>query len=236
MGIKDFSISLVSVGVQSFNDQFLNFIGRKYSSDIISSVLEKLVKDDFKSINIDLMFALPGQSIADLKYDLQKAIELGVNQITTYPLFTFPYTAVGSYLRIKKVKMPNLNVRRKQYRFIHDFMQRNGYNRVSVWGFKKGDVPRYSSVTRDNYIGLGAGAGSHLPDGFYLNKFSVDEYINNCLKNKFPTALFLKLDKNLQNYFWLYWRLYDTVIDKQEIYNRFGADNKKICYLSFLQK
>jgi len=234
--LKDFSISLVSVGVQSFNDQFLNFIGRKYSSDIISSVLEKLVKDDFKSINIDLMFALPGQSIADLKYDLQKAIELGVNQITTYPLFTFPYTAVGSYLRIKKVKMPNLNVRRKQYRFIHDFMQRNGYNRVSVWGFKKGDVPRYSSVTRDNYIGLGAGAGSHLPDGFYLNKFSVDEYINNCLKNKFPTALFLKLDKNLQNYFWLYWRLYDTVIDKQEIYNRFGADNKKICYLSFLQK
>jgi len=133
--LKDFYISLISVGVQSFNDQFLNFIGRKYSSAVISSVLEKLVKDDFKSINIDLMFALPGQSIADLKEDLQKAIELGVNQITTYPLFTFPYTAVGSYLRIKKVKMPNLKVRRKQYGFIHDFMQRNGYNRVSVWGF-----------------------------------------------------------------------------------------------------
>ena len=46
-----------------------------------------------------------------------------------------------------------------------------------MWGFKRGAVPRYSSVTRDGYIGIGPGAGSHLPDGFVLNTFDLDSWI-----------------------------------------------------------
>ena len=52
---------------------------------------------------------------------------------------------------------------------------RNGFERVSVWGFKRGGAPRYSSVTRDGYIGIGPGSGSHLPDGFVLNTFDLDD-------------------------------------------------------------
>lgn len=226
--MKKNNITLVSVGTQSFLSAHLQFIGRNYSPSVIDDALIKLNNANFKSINIDLLFALPRQSENDVFHDLQKAIDSGVNQITTYPLFTFPYTSIGRYLKLKKVKMPNLTIRRKQYYLIHKFLTTKGFNRVSVWGFKKGDVPRYSSVTRDNYIGLGAGAGSHLPDGFYLNTFSVEEYTKRCLSNKFPVALHMKFTEEMQKYFWLYWRLYDTYISKDDIRDRFGVNDKKL--------
>lgn len=226
--LKAMGVSLVSVGVQSFINMHLNFIGRKYKPQAVDNSLNQLVSHGFKSVNVDLLFALPKQNIDDIKYDLDKAIDSGVNQITTYPLFTFPYTAIGKYLKLKKVKMPNLLKRHKQYYFIHRYLSEKGFNRVSVWGFKKGSIPRYSSVTRDKYIGLGAGAGSHLPDGFYLNTFSLEEYIKKCALNQFPLALYMKFTENMQRYFWLYWRFYDTFISKEEFYSRFGDDDVRL--------
>lgn len=118
--------------------------------------------------------------------------------------------------------------RHKLYYHLYHYLTQNGFTRVSVWGFKKSDVPRYSSVTRDNYIGLGAGAGSHMPEGFYLNTFSVEEYIKKCHANQLPTALYMNFNKDMQNYFWLYWRFYDTYIPKHELLKRFGENDIKI--------
>lgn len=101
-----------------------------------------------------------------MKLDLGKAIATGVNQASTYPLFSFPYSTVGRYCKLKKVKMPNLAIRRKMYMTIHDYLCRQGFQRVSVWGFKRGDLPRYSSVTPSVFgickllkIGVLSGAG-----------------------------------------------------------------------------
>ena len=225
--LKSIGAQLVSVGVQSFKDKNLKFIGRRYCSSDLNEKIRNVVRAGFKSINLDMMFALPTQTIEDLRDDLKEAISLGANQITTYPLFTFPYSTIGKYLRLKRVRMPALNARKEMYYFINDYLLDNGFNRVSVWGFKKGDVPRYSSVTRDNYIGLGAGAGSHLPDGFYLNTFSVADYVKRCQKKEFPTALFMDFSVDMQNYFWLYWRFYDTLIPKAELRSRFGKNQSK---------
>jgi len=234
--LKKYKINLVSVGVQSFLDKNLKFIGRKCEASTLKSALKKLVEAKFKSVNIDLMFALPGQTIKDLNYDLQTAVDCGIDQITTYPLFTFPYSTIGKYLKLKKVRMPKLSVRHNQYYHIHNYLSDNGFSRVSVWGFKKGITPRYSSVTRDNYIGIGAGAGSHLSNGFYLNTFSVEEYVKKCLSMQFPTTLYMHFTQNMQNYFWLYWRFYDTCIPKGELYKKFDKNDKKIKRLISIAK
>lgn len=225
--LKSIGVQLVSIGVQSFNDNNLEFIGRKYRASDLDNKINGVVRAGFKSVNLDLMFALPTQSIEDLRDDLKRAVSLGVSQITAYPLFTFPYSTIGKYLRLKRVRMPGLNERKKMYYAISNYLLSNGFSRVSVWGFKKGDAPRYSSVTRDNYIGLGAGAGSHLPDGFYLNTFSVAEYINRCRRKEFPTALYMGFNADMQNYFWLYWRFYDTLIPKAELKSRFVEGQSK---------
>jgi oxygen-independent coproporphyrinogen-3 oxidase len=234
--LKNNNVSLVSIGAQSFLGKHLQFIGRNYPPTIIDRAMAQLLKADFKSVNIDLLFALPGQTEKDIIYDLEKTIDSGVNQVTTYPLFTFPYTSVGKYLKLKQVRMPNLAVRHRQYYRIYKFLTNKGFNRVSVWGFKKGDVPRYSSVTRDNYIGLGAGAGSHLPDGFYLNTFSVEEYTRKCSSSQFPVALYMKFTEEMQKYFWLYWRFYDTHISKEELSARFGLNDEKLNRLFAISK
>ena len=72
---------------------------------------------------------------------------------------------MGRYLELKGVKMPDLATRREQYRAIAAWCAANGFERVSVWGFKRGGAPRYSSVTRDGYLGIGPGSGAHLPVG-----------------------------------------------------------------------
>jgi oxygen-independent coproporphyrinogen-3 oxidase len=226
--LKRCGVSQVSIGVQSFNDRHLRLLGRNYTSDSIEPNIRKLIAAGFSSVNVDLMFALPLQKDQELLDDLRTALTLDVDQITTYPLFTFPYSRVGRYRKLRGIKMPNLFTRRRQYYLINDFLRSNGYSRVSVWGFKKDGVPKYSSVTRDGYIGFGAGAGSDTTNGFYLNTFSVSGYIDRCLSGGFPTALRMTFNEKMKNYFWLYWRLYDTSISNAELYRRFGSGDKKL--------
>ena len=234
--LRRYKVGLISIGVQSFQDKWLRSIGRSYPASILDGLLETLTTSGFKSINADLMFALPGQTVEDIRFDLQTAVDSGIDQITTYPLFTFPYSSVGRYLQLKKVRMPRLSTRRRQYRFVSQFLLEQGFSRVSVWGFKRGDVPRYSSVTRDKYIGLGAGAGSHMTTGYYLNTFSVPEYVGRCLGGRFPIALHMPFNEKMQCYFWLYWRLYDTYIPKGGLQAVPPAIRKKMSLLLRLLK
>lgn len=226
--LTDYGVDMVSLGVQSFNDRYLKLLGRSYHSDILDYTIEMLLSSDFKSVNLDLMFALPGQTLPQLERDLERAVASGVNQVTAYPLFSFPYSTIGQYQKLKKVKMPNFAVRKKMYRTLHSFFLNQGFRRVSVWGFMRGEAPRYSSVTRDHYIGLGAGAGSHIPGCFYLNTFSIQEYINRCTAGHLPAVLRLDFTELMTIYYWLYWRLYDTNIPKIQLYELFGEDNAKL--------
>ena len=232
--LVDYGVGLVSLGVQSFDDRYLQLIGRNYTADILHPTIASLLSSGFKSVNLDLMFALPGQSVEEVISDLRKAIASGVNQVTLYPLFTFPYSAAGRYLKLKRVKMPNIFTRRRMYRAIHDFCLENGFQRVSVWGFKRGDAPIYSSVTRDNYVGLGAGAGSYIPGAFYFNTFSVEEYIKTCLNDRLPVAFKMDFTESMAQYYWLYWRIYDTYIPKKRLFEIFGDKDKRIRPLLWL--
>lgn len=232
--LVDYGVGLVSLGVQSFDDRYLQLIGRNYTAEVLHPTIELLLSSGFKSVNLDLMFALPGQSVEEVVSDLRKAIASGVNQVTIYPLFTFPYSAAGRYLKLKRVKMPNIFTRRRMYRAIHDFCLENGFQRVSVWGFKRGDAPIYSSVTRDNYVGLGAGAGSYIPGAFYFNTFSVEEYIKTCLNDRLPVAFKMDFTESMAQYYWLYWRIYDTYIPKKRLFEIFGDKDKRIRPLLWL--
>ncbi len=234
--LKRCGVTLLSLGVQSFNDKCLVFLGRSYKANILSQVATLALSSNFESVNIDLMFALPGQSISDVINDLRQSFSLGADQVTLYPLFTFPYSAAGKYLKLKRIKMPNIFTRRKMYKAIHQFCLNSGFQRVSVWGFKKDNVPRYSSVTRDCYIGLGAGAGSFVSSAFYFNTFSIREYIKTLSSGKLPVALKMGVGKKLSRYYWLYWRLYDTYIPKKYFKELFGEEDKKIYRLLWLSK
>jgi oxygen-independent coproporphyrinogen-3 oxidase len=103
----------------------------------------------------------------------------------------------------------------------HDF------KRVSVWGFKKGNVPRYSSVTRDSYIGIGPGAGSHLPYEFVINTFDLESWISVINDGHMAIALRMLFTARMTNWWWLYWRFYDTRIPFDCFAEYFGKEARK---------
>jgi oxygen-independent coproporphyrinogen III oxidase len=235
--LHDMDIALVSLGVESFQPENLSVIGRDYPPLVAERALALLAESDFASVNTDIMFALPHQSAGDVTADLARAAQLGADQLTTYPLFTFPYTSVGQYLRLKAVRMPDLRMRQAHYRAISNWCVEHDFERVSVWGFKHGAVPRYSSVTRDGYIGVGPGAGSHLPDGFVLNTFDLSSYIHAACDGHTAIALRLPFTAAMSGWWWLYWRFYDTRIPLDDLPLALGNDAPKArCWLRVIEK
>lgn len=240
--LKDIGINYISLGVQSFQQKYLTLIGRNYTSDRALSAV-KLLKDyDFDTFNIDLIFAYPGENSPELLKDLQTTISFSPDQITCYPLFTFPYSTIGKYKKIRKLKMPSYFVRRRMYYSIHCFLEEHGYKRSSVWSFNRKKTKPYSSVTRDYYIGFGPSAASYTGKGFYFNTFSVDEYIK-AVKRRKPIALEMKVSKKMEKLFWLYWRLYETAVPikrykklfKENIYTDFKMILRTIKAFGFVQ-
>jgi oxygen-independent coproporphyrinogen-3 oxidase len=225
--LHDMGVALVSLGVESFQAENLALLGRGYKPLVAERALALLAERDFASVNADIMFALPGQTAGDVMADLARAAQLGANQLTTYPLFTFPYTSVGEYLRLAAVRMPDLQMRRSHYRAINRWCTEHGFERVSVWGFKRGVVPRYSSVTRDGYIGIGPGAGSHLPDGFVLNTFDLNSWIRALDEGRMAIALRMPFAGQMSGWWWLYWRFYDTHIPLDDLDAALGKDAPK---------
>jgi len=205
--------SSVSLGVESFQPRLLSLIGRHYGPPEISRALNWLAEEGFPSVNIDLMFALPTETMRELDADLREATSILANQITAYPLFTFPYSTVGRYRKLARVAMPRLALRRKMYYRVYDTLAARGYRRVSVWSFQKtAEAPRYSSVTRERYLGFGPGAGSYYGPLFTLNTFSVPAYCDSVARRGHAVALEMPFSRTLQVLYDFYWRLYDTFI------------------------
>ncbi|RJQ26579.1 MAG: radical SAM protein [Peptococcaceae bacterium] len=239
--MKDMGINYVSLGVQSFQQENLDSIGRKYTAQTAVETVSLLKHYHFDTLNIDLIFAFARQKLPQLLQDLQKAVELSPDQITCYPLFTFPYSTIARYNNVRNLKMPRHRVRRNMYYLIHDFLEKSGYIRSSVWSFGKAGTAPYSSVTRDYYLGFGPSAGTYTGEGFYFNVFSVPEYIKTAPQRK-PVALEMKVGKRMEKIFWLYWRLYETFVPVSnykklygnDIYADFGSLLKLIKALGFV--
>ena len=225
--LHDMGVALVSLGVESFRSENLAAIGRDYPPDVADRARALLAESGFASVNVDLMFALPRQTVEAVTADLNRAEQFGADQITTYPLFTFPYTSVGKYLRLKAVRMPNLRIRQAHYRAISQWCSDHSFERVSVWGFKRGAAPRYSSVTRDGYIGIGPGSGSHLPDGFVLNTFDFNSWVQAACAGGAAVALRMPFAAEMAGWWWLYWRFYDTRIPLDGLEVAMGSDAPK---------
>jgi len=221
--LDESGFSFISIGVQSFKNKHLKIIGRNYDRHVIEKGVSLIKGGKKKSINIDMMFALPGQSEEDLLEDIKDAIALNPDQITCYPLFAFPYSEIAEYKKIKSVKSPSVFKRRRMYYLIYDILLKEGYHRCSVWSFRKNpEMGKYSSVTRERYMGFGASAGSYHEKDFTLNTFSVSEYISSIKERGHASALKAVFTKRMAILYDFYWRLYDTYIPKKRVLETFS--------------
>ena len=224
--LKNSGISLVSLGVQSFNDRLLDMLGRDYDSKAARQAGERLMGAGFTTVDTDLIFAMPTQSRGELEADIETAIELGIDQISTYPLLYFSHAPLRKQLRQAKLKTPPWWAEKRMLGTIVEKTQQAGYRRSSIWSFNKPETLRYTTVTKDSFIGIGASATSKIGDYFKLNTFSVAEYIK-AVKEGSPLALSTRLDAGGRMGYWCFWRAYDTAIDTGAFRATFGQNLPK---------
>jgi len=214
--LKDIGFDIISLGAQSFNEKILQTLGRKEKSDNRIK-LEMIAGKGFKAIDVDIIFGIPGQTPKAIEEDIRKASEYGATQISTYPFIDFSYA---------NNQQKPLNKREKKVLLdsIIKMSEKIGFIRTSVWTFAKKNTPRYSSVTRDNYLGFGPSATTLLRKDFRINTFSVTEYINTLKNNNLPTALILDFSERARQLYWLFWSCYNLNIDKNNFYELFNKN------------
>lgn len=215
IALRAAGFDMVSLGMQSFQPECLSSLGRKPEdlSDRIS-----LARDHgFDVVDVDLIFGIPGQTGADIQADFRTAVSRGATQVSTYPFIDFSYA--------NNPRKP-LGRRRKRelLEAILEASEDLGFERTSVWTFARKGSGRYSSVTRDNYLGFGPSAASLLRSSFSINVFSVQEYIRVVGEGRHPTAFTAELSHRERALFWLFWHSYNLRIERSEFQNLLGAD------------
>jgi coproporphyrinogen III oxidase-like Fe-S oxidoreductase len=204
---------MVSIGIQSFQRHNLRSLGRtpENMADRIA-----LVRDSgFSVVDVDLIFGLPGQSAKDIQQDFRIAAEHGATQISTYPFIDFSYTRnLGKPVGAKR--------KRELLDAVLEISEEIGFERTSVWTFALKNSGRYSSVTRDSYLGFGPSAASLLRSSFSVNVFSVSEYIRALAQDRSPTALLVELSERERALFWLFWNSYNLIIKRDTFTRLFG--------------
>jgi len=219
--LKNSGVSLVSLGIQSFNDRLLDLLGRDYDGKLARQACERLLGAGFATVDADLIFAIPTQDKQEVEADIATAIALGADQISTYPLLYFSFAPLRKQLHQAKLNTPSWWVERQMLKAIAKKAQEAGYQRSSIWSFNKPDTIRYTTVTKDVFVGIGTSATSKIGDYFKLNTFSVAEYIEAVAEGS-PLALATKLDAGDKMAYWSFWRAYDTVIDTSAFRSIFG--------------
>lgn len=212
--LKVAGVSKISIGMQSFQDKYLELLGRETPNlDRISAALSKV---SFETVSMDFIFALPGQTIEDLTSDIEAAFRVGANHVAIYPFIDFTFT---------KREFPKMGNREKKHLLyeLTDYCKTRGYERDSIWTFSQQGSSRYSSMTRENFLGFGCSATTLLSDQFKINTFSVEEYIGRLQAHNLPTALTLRFTRRQRMAYYLFWTAYSMRVEPQEFQRFFGC-------------
>lgn len=216
--LKDAGVTRISIGIQSFQEKFQNLLGRKPVD--VPALKNALSRVEFDTVSMDFIFALPGQRADDLKADLETAFGSGANHVAIYPFINFSFTPAGVRAMKNRKKRHLLDE-------ITEHLRKIGCHRDSIWTFAKEPDRKYSSMTRDNFIGFGCSATTLLKNQFRINTFSAEAYCRRVAEGRLPTALRCDFTLRQRMIYWLFWRLYTTRLVPDDFENFFGVPLKK---------
>lgn len=217
--LKEAGVTKLSIGIQSFQEKYQTVLGRKRVN--AKALKDALAEVPFETVSMDFIFALPGQTYADLKQDITMAFANGANHIAIYPFIDFTFTDSTVPVMQKREKRALLDS-------ITEYCEGKGYARGSIWTFSKEPEANYSSMTRENFLGFGCSATTLLKDQFKINTFSVEEYCKRIGEEKLPTALTIRFSKRQRMVYYLFWTAYSTRVAERDFEEFFGVPLKKM--------
>ncbi|RSJ79638.1 Oxygen-independent coproporphyrinogen-III oxidase 1 [Streptococcus cristatus] len=178
--LKDSPVNRVSLGVQTFNDRMLKQIGRSHLEKDIYENIANLKKAGFDNISIDLIYALPKQTMEDVKINVAKAIALDIPHMSLYSLILENHTVFMNRMRRGKLPLPKEDLEAEMFEYIIAELEKAGFEHYEISNFSKpGFESRHNLMYWDNaeYYGIGAGASGYVNGVRYKNHGPIRHYL-----------------------------------------------------------
>lgn len=195
------NVNRLSIGVQTFNNDYLKYLNRNHTKEDVIEKINMAKKIGFDNINIDLIYAIPGQSLVQLNKDIDLFLELDINHLSTYSLIIEENTQ----LYINKQENIDQNLDSDMYELICNKLRENGFEHYEISNFAKQGFESKHNLTywnNENYYGFGLGASGYINNVRYENTRNLNKYLNKkflykekivseieCMENEFILGL-----------------------------------------------
>ena len=180
-------INRLSIGIQSFDDELLRLIGRRHTAEQAINAVSIAQQAGLTNISIDLMYALPTQTMEQWQKDVQIALSLGIQHISTYGLIYEDGTALTKLLMDNRLQPVDEELEMRMYDYLVEQVCANGFLHYEVSNFAlPGRHSRHNSSYWDDTPYLGLGAAAHSYDGRcrQWNIADLDGYIQQALAHQ----------------------------------------------------
>ena len=182
-------VNRLSLGVQSFQNEELEFLDRLHSADEAVATYEMARQAGFGNISIDLIFGLPGQGLASWEKTLQWVTTLAPEHLSTYCLTFEEGTPLMNKLRKGVVQKPLPDLTRIMYLYAMEFLTANGFEHYEVSNFARPGLSSRHNLKYWNgnpYLGMGTSAHSFIGKRRYWNVSHLNRYRDALAAGRFP--------------------------------------------------
>ncbi len=187
--LKNGGVDRLSIGVQSFDADLLTKIGRTHGPDDAARVVGEARKAGFDNISIDLIYGLPGQTIAQWQDTLEKAAALDLPHYSGYSLIVEPKTVFYNLMNKGKLPLPGEDIETEMFTMLIDHMESRGRKRYEISNFAiPGQESIHNLIYWENatYAGVGAGAHGYIDGIRYSNIGPITKYMEKAAAGERP--------------------------------------------------
>lgn len=230
--IKEFPFNRLSIGIQSFNDSELLFLKRRHSSQKAKDAVKSAKSVGFNNISIDLMYGLPNQTLDIWNKNLNEALALDIQHISSYHLIYEQGTRLYRLFKLGDVKAVDEDLSVKMFSTMIETLLLAGFEHYEISNFAKNGL--YSKHNSSYWLGrkyLGLGPAAHSFDGQNRawNIPSISKYTEGISLEKLPLEIEY-LDENTRyNDFILTGMRTMWGVNLKELERLFGNQKKEYC-------
>lgn len=174
--LKQNKVTRLSIGIQSFNEENLKILGRNHSFDDAKEKMALIREFGFKNVNLDLIYAIPNETMKILKDDIKKFLKLEPDHISTYSLMIEPNTL----LWINGIRPIKEDKDEEMYHYICKTLEKKGFTHYEVSNFAKEGKESIHNLTywnNEEYYGFGLFASGYIDQIRYTNTKNLTKYL-----------------------------------------------------------
>lgn len=178
--MREAGVNRLSLGAQATQPRLLRLLGRIHDwAEVVASV-EIAREAGFDNINLDLMFGLPAQSVADLRETLEAAMALSPTHVSCYGLMVEDGTPISRDIAAGELALPGGDVERAMYELARQMLAEHGFHQYEISNFARDGYACRHNVgcwTRVPYLGFGCAAHSFFDECRTMNPSTLDAYL-----------------------------------------------------------